>query len=99
MLAHRDYINYMAAARLQLFRDRISWISPGGLLPGITVDTILSLQSSRNPVLCSILYEANYGEAVGQGLYTVVSTLAEENLPAPRFVDSKSAFMVTVFGH
>ena len=68
MLAHRDYANFLSAARVQIFRDRIEWVSPGGLPPGVTVDNILAEQVSRNPVIQSILYEAGYVEAFGQGL-------------------------------
>jgi len=47
-----------AAARVQLFRNRIERISPGGLPPSIPVDNILDEQWSRNPVILAILYES-----------------------------------------
>src|SRR6185295_17958250 len=68
MIAHRDYANYLSSCQVQKFRNRISWVSPGGLPPGMTVDNILSLQASRNPHILQILYEAGYVEAFGQGL-------------------------------
>ncbi|NJL04641.1 MAG: hypothetical protein HC911_06970 [Chloroflexaceae bacterium] len=98
MLAHRDYANFLSAARVQIFRDRIEWVSPGGLPPGVTVDNILAEQVSRNPVIQSILYEAGYVEAFGQGLDTVVAVLKREDLPPPRFYDTGASFIVTVFG-
>jgi len=42
LLAHRDYTNGLSAARVQLFGNRIEWVSPGGLPPGVTVENILS---------------------------------------------------------
>lgn len=53
---------------------------PGGLPPGVTVDNILSEQAARNPQILSILYEAGYVEAFGQGLDTVVAVLAQEDM-------------------
>jgi ATP-dependent DNA helicase RecG len=98
MLAHRDYANFLSAARVQLFRDRIEWISPGGLPPGVTVENILAEQASRNPVILSILYESGYVEAFGQGLDTVVAVLSQEDLPPPHFHDTGASFIVTVQG-
>ncbi|NJK81694.1 MAG: hypothetical protein HC914_18165 [Chloroflexaceae bacterium] len=98
MLAHRDYANFLSAARVQLFRDRIEWISPGGLPPGVTVENILAEQVSRNPVIQAVLYEAGYVEAFGQGLDTVVAVLRREDMAAPRFYDTGASFIVTVYG-
>src|SRR6266511_515922 len=98
VLAHRDYTNFRSAARVQLFRNRIEWISPGGLPPGVTVDNILSEQAARNPQILSILYEAGYVEAFGQGLDTVVAVLGQEDMTPPRFHDTGASFIVTVFG-
>jgi predicted HTH transcriptional regulator len=98
MLAHRDYAIYGSAARVQLFKDRIEWISPGGLPPDITVETLLQEQRARNPVILSILFEAGYVEAFGQGLDTVVKVLADEGMQPPRFEDIRSSFIVSVYG-
>jgi ATP-dependent DNA helicase RecG len=99
MLAHRDYTVIGSAARVLLFRNRIEWASPGGLPPGVTEDNLLAMQTARNPVLLSILYEAGYVEAYGMGLDTVVSVLEAEGLQAPRFKDLVgAAFIVTVHG-
>ncbi len=98
MLAHRDYTLVGSVARVLLFRDRIEWISPGGLLPGVTIADILDAQNSRNPVIQSILVEAGYVEALGQGLDTVVKVLREEKMQPPIFKDIGTAFIVKVFG-
>jgi predicted HTH transcriptional regulator len=98
MLAHRDYAIYGSSARVQLFKDRIEWISPGGLPADITVETLLQEQRARNPVILSILYEAGYVEAFGQGLDTVVKVLADEHMQPPKFEDIRSSFIVSVYG-
>jgi predicted HTH transcriptional regulator len=98
VLAHRDYTNFRSAARVQMFRNRIEWISPGGLPPGVTVENILFEQAARNPQILTILYEAGYVEAFGQGLDTVVAVLAHEGMTPPQFHDTGASFIVTVFG-
>lgn len=98
MLAHRDYNRGGAAARVQLFRNRIEWISPGGLPPGITVENILDEQWSRNPVILTVLYDAGYVEAFGQGLDTVVTELKSAGMAEPDFRDTGASFIVTVYG-
>ena len=97
MIAHRDYSNYLSASRVQMFRDRIEWISPGGLPPGVTIENILNEQASRNKVILSILFEAGYVEAFGQGLDTVVAVLKREAMKPPAFQDTGASFHVTVY--
>lgn len=98
MIAHRDYTNFRSASRIQILRNRIEWISPGGLPPGITIENILEEQAARNPVVMSILYENGFVEAFGQGLNTTVAVLRQETMEAPHFHDTGASFIVTVYG-
>jgi ATP-dependent DNA helicase RecG len=98
MVAHRDYAIYASVARVQLFRDRIEWISPGGLPAGLTIANLLTEQRPRNPHVMRVLYEAGYVEAFGQGLDTVVNVLREEQMQPPLFRDTGASFIVTVYG-
>lgn len=98
MLAHRDYANYMSASRVQMFRDRIEWISPGGLPEGVTIDNLLVAATPRNPVILQILYEAGYVEGFGQGIATVIRTLRDQDMADPIFEDAGAFFIVTVYG-
>jgi predicted HTH transcriptional regulator len=98
MLAHRDYYHATSHCRVMLFRDRIEWVSPGGLPPGLTIENILNEQAARNPVILTIFYEAGYVEAFGQGLDTVVAVLKAENMVPPLFHDTGQSFIVGVYG-
>lgn len=98
LIAHRDYTNLHSTARVQKLRDRIEWVSPGGLPPGVTIENLLTAQASRNPAIVRILYQAGLVEAFGQGLDTVVAVLKREELQPPRFEDLGAFFQVTVFG-
>lgn len=97
MLAHRDY-SLLATSRVFLFGDRIEWHSPGGLPPGVTADNLLKAQQPRNPTILSILHEAGWVEAFGQGLDTVVRVLRDARMAPPHFDDIGAAFIVTVQG-
>jgi predicted HTH transcriptional regulator len=98
LLAHRDYTLVGSASRVSLFRNRIEWISPGGLAAGVTVDNLLDIQTARNPMLLTILHEAGLVESYGQGLDTVVAVLRDEEMLAPAFKDVGAAFIVTIYG-
>lgn len=39
MIAHRDYANFLSSCQVQKFKNRISWVSPGGLPPGMPSKT------------------------------------------------------------
>lgn len=98
LIAHRDYTNLHSTARVQKLRDRIEWVSPGGLPPGVTIENLLTAQASRNPSIVTILYQAGLVEAFGQGLDTVVAVLKREELQPPRFEDLGGFFQVTIWG-
>jgi ATP-dependent DNA helicase RecG len=98
MVAHRDYRITTSVARVEKLRDRIQWISPGGLPEGVTIENLLTAQLSRNPTLMQVLVDTGFVEAFGMGLDTVVTALQRANMKQPVFQDFKSFFMVTVYG-
>lgn len=98
MICHRDYVHDLAASRVLLLSNRIEWVSPGGLQPGISIEKILISQKSRNPNIMAICYEAGLVESFGQGLDTVVEVLDREGMKPPQFVDTGHSFIVTIYG-
>ena len=74
-IAHRDWSQGGSRVRVQMFPDRIEWLSPGGLPPGVSVETLRDEQVSRNPALAQILYQAGKVETFGMGIDTVEDTL------------------------
>lgn len=97
-LCHRDWNLQGSLVRIQVFNDRIEWISPGGLPEGVKVTALRDTQVSRNRVLARLLYEAGVVERFGLGLDTVLDTLQEEGHPAPEMIDLGHSFIVRVFG-
>lgn len=96
-LCHRDWSYEGSIARIQVFPNRIEWISPGGLPPGVTVTALRDTQVARNPALAQFLYEAGVIERFGLGMDTVLDTLHAEGHPPPEMLDLGHAFIVRVF--
>lgn len=101
-VVHRDWSYAGSYIRIQMFPDRIEWISPGGFpgrAPnGVTLDTLLYAQVSRNPAIAQVLYNAGKVESFGMGIDTVLSTLQEINCPTPEVFDNRDIFLFRVWG-
>ncbi|MFV9506132.1 MAG: ATP-binding protein [Oscillochloridaceae bacterium umkhey_bin13] len=98
-VAHRDYRVTGSRVKIEMFRNQIEWSSPGGLPPNVTVENILKAQSTRNPIIVELLFDAGYIEQRGMGLDTVVTLLREEGLPYPQMEDTGAAFLIRIEGH
>jgi ATP-dependent DNA helicase RecG len=96
-LCHRDWSVEGSIIRIQIFPDRIEWISPGGLPPGIRVSELRDRQFSRNPMLAQFLYQAGVIERFGLGLDTVFDALQAADHPPPDLIDQGHTFIVRVF--
>ncbi|PDV96815.1 ATP-binding protein [Candidatus Chloroploca asiatica] len=94
MIAHRDYRDLYTQAIVKVFDNHIEWNNPGGLPEGVTIDRLLDVQRSRNPALFALLFERGFIEGVGQGLDTVVATLAQAKMRPAEFEDINNAFFV-----
>lgn len=101
-VVHRDWSYAGSYIRIQMFPDRIEWISPGGFpgrAPhGVTLDTLLYAQVSRNPAIAQILYNAGKVESFGMGIDTVLSALQELSCPIPEVYDNQDIFLFKVWG-
>lgn len=101
-VVHRDWSYAGSHIRIQMFPDRIEWISPGGFpgrsLNGVTLETLLYAQVSRNPAIAQILYNAGKVESFGMGIDTVLSALQEIGCPIPEVFDNRDIFLFRVWG-
>jgi ATP-dependent DNA helicase RecG len=98
-IAHRDYTIDASAVRVTMVRNKIEWVSPGSLPPGVTVDTILEHQFARNSTLLRLLFQRSYVEKIGQGLDTVFAECRRMDLPLPSMRDTSLSFVVDLSGH
>ncbi len=81
-----------------MYADRVEVRSPGGLMPGITVDDLLQLRVTsipRNPVLAGFLRDVpGYMERIGSGIRFMLSEMRALGLPDPEFIEHQD-FTVT----
>ncbi|HHW14279.1 MAG TPA: hypothetical protein GXX28_05005 [Firmicutes bacterium] len=62
-MAHRDYGNQALGIEVWFYEDRMEVISPGTLIPPVTVEALMSrrpVHASRNPLIVRVLVEAGF---------------------------------------
>jgi ATP-dependent DNA helicase RecG len=88
-VVHRDYSRSGETVRVFMFPDRVEVRSPGGLLPGITLDDLVAMRVTSNPrnqVLAGFLRDIpGYMERVGSGIRFMIQEMRELGLPDPEF--------------
>jgi len=97
-LMHRSYALSGAVINVTIFADRVEVISPGGLLPGVSINTPGS-HRSRNQVAANLLMWLGVVEKFGFGLDMMRQAMEEARLPAPEFNMGDDLFKVTLYGH
>jgi ATP-dependent DNA helicase RecG len=99
--AHRDY-QLTDPLRVTAFQDRIEISSPGGLMLGVSTESVTSGNAGpfwRNQTLAWFLTRLGYAEAEGQGLRTIVTTLREAGCPPPEYEISEIRVRCTLRAH
>ncbi|MGN0078692.1 MAG: ATP-binding protein [Coriobacteriales bacterium] len=103
-LMHRDYSELARGTQVQvnLYSDRLEFLSPGGLFGTVTADNVgtAGYSSTRNQHLADILestpYEGGFvAENRGTGFRLMERELAAAGMPAPEVRDSISMFSLT----
>jgi ATP-dependent DNA helicase RecG len=97
-IVHRDYSRVGETVRVFMYLDRIEVRSPGGLLPGITLEDLVAMRVTsvpRNPVLAGFLRDIpGYMERIGSGIRFMLSEMRALGLPDPEFTEHQD-FVVT----
>jgi ATP-dependent DNA helicase RecG len=86
-IAHRDYSIQGNCIEVWLFDDRMEVVSPGGLLPELDLQELLSLKRvhcSRNPRLMRTLVDLGLTRDQGEGIPRMFAEMEDAFLPAPR---------------
>lgn len=75
-VAHRDY-SFSGSTQVNIYEDRIEFVSLGGLVPGLTKEAILvGVSQSRNERLTALFYRMKLIEAFGTGIGKIFSSYA-----------------------
>lgn len=82
-LVHASYAERGTPVRVGFHDNRIVVESPGGLVPGMTVETMRGISRLRNPSLARIFRDAGLIEQWGSGVNRVYNELSKAGLPEP----------------
>jgi ATP-dependent DNA helicase RecG len=100
-LVHRDY-ELDQPARITVFSDRIEINSPGSLPRTVKPELFVAGKASpfwRNQSLAYFFNKLQLAQAEGQGIPTIIKTMAIEGCPAPRFDLSIDHVICTLPAH
>lgn len=92
-IVHREY-SFSGSTLINIYDDRMEFISLGGLVPGLSIESImLGVSQPRNEKLANLFYRLKLIEAYGTGIAKIVSSYKESNIqPTIRAADG--AFQV-----
>jgi len=101
---HRDYTVMGSEVHLDIYDDRLTITSPGGMYSGQTVQDLLIEEISsdrRNPILADVMAQLDYMEKRGSGLkricYETRSLDGYKEELKPVFRSTTSQFMTTIY--
>ena len=92
-LIHRDY-SFSGSTLVNIYDDRIEFISLGGLVPGLKMETIfIGVSQSRNPALAAVFYRLRLIESFGTGIEKIQQSYHEYGRK-PEFIAVYGGFKV-----
>lgn len=92
--------SYIQASNIQvtIYDDRLEITSPGGLLPGVTIDLMKEgFSKIRNRSLANAFAYMNLVEAWGSGIPKLMQAMKEYGLREPEFIDMEVAFRINLY--
>lgn len=98
-VAHRDFASEGRTIELWFFDDRLEVTSPGGLLPELTLEDLLSgrrAHASRNPRIVRALVDLGFMRDQGEGIPRMFAEIASQFLPDPILAATPREFSVTL---
>lgn len=93
-VAHRDYGLVGASVEVWLYDDRLEVMSPGGLLPTVSLDRLLALERthmSRNPRIVRALVDLGRMREAGEGIPRMFAEMEAAFLPRPELSDGTTS--------
>ncbi|MGK4005376.1 ATP-binding protein [Sorangium sp. So ce1036] len=98
-VAHRDYTTEGRTTEVWFFDDRLEVTNPGGLVPDIALEDLLSLRRvhvSRNPRTVRALVDLGFMRDQGEGIPRIFAEMEGLFLPAPVLEPSPREFRITL---
>lgn len=92
--------SFLSSSHIQvaIYDDRLEITSPGGLMPGVTIDRMKEgFSKIRNKALAHAFLYMNMIEEWGSGIPKLIREIQEQELQAPEFIDMESVFRVNLY--
>lgn len=94
-IVHRDY-DYSGSTLINIYDDRIEFVSLGGLVRGLTMEDIMGgVSQSRNAVLANVFYRLELIESYGTGIRRILESYAACPVK-PSFAPGPASFVVVL---
>lgn len=94
-IVHRDY-SFSGSTLINIYDDRIEFVSLGGLVKGLTMEAIhMGISQSRNPNLAAVFYRMNLIESYGTGIGKICREY-KGFIRQPIFETADGAFRLTI---
>ncbi len=92
-IVHRDY-DYSGSIHINIFADRMEFLSLGGLVKGLTlVDIMSGVSQTRNTVIAAMFYRLELVEGYGTGIQRIFESYAGQ-AQQPKLSPAPSSFLV-----
>lgn len=91
--------SFLSSSHIQvaIYDDRLEITSPGGLMPGVTIDRMKEgFSKIRNKALAHAFLYMNMIEEWGSGIPKLIREMQEQELQEPEFIDMETAFRVNL---
>ncbi|MBU3924567.1 hypothetical protein KJ854_01370 [Patescibacteria group bacterium] len=96
-VAHRDYEIGGSRIIVSMYEDKMEFQSPGNLPNGITPETILRSQYSRNPIIAEALFGLGYMEQLGSGIDRTFQLFKDLKKKKPKIENFENMVIVTIY--
>lgn len=94
-LVHRDY-SFSGSTLINVYDDRIEFVSIGGLVKGISIsDITLGISQTRNEKLAAVFYRLKLIEAYGTGIIKIMDCY-DTCSRKPELKVSENAFLISL---
>jgi len=92
-ILHRNY-SYSGCTLINVYVDKMEFVSIGGLVKGLTIaDILLGVSQTRNEKLAACFYVLKIVDAFGSGIKNIMD-IYEESIRKPEIKTTENAFMV-----
>ena len=95
-IVHKDYRG--VHTQMKVYDDHIRLWNEGGLIDGMTVESLRKEHSSRprNKLIAQVFYLAGFIETWGRGIWKVDKVFASESLPLPEYEENSGGVAVII---